>query len=180
MTRRQLLLRGGVATGAIVIAGLVLRVAKRFGEPKAPGLAALTATEVEILSAFSTAALPGGEMPAADPAFMVRYIDDYLAHSDDEVRLLFRALLHVIEEQSLIFSFSRFSQRSAADRLREIQAWERTPVYLKRAAFQSMKMIVGMAYFEQPGSLDAVGWYVGCAPPHLEHKSKERFSHGTS
>lgn len=180
LTRRELFVRGGLALGGVVVFGLVLRVAKVFGESPAPGRRVLTAREVKILGAFVTAALPGGEMPAADVGFIAAYLDDFLAHTDEEVRLLVRAMLHVVEDQSMLTSFRRFSERSAEERLREIRAWEQTPIFLKRTAFQSMKAIIGMAYFEQPGALDAVGWYVGCAPPHLKHKSKERFSHGTS
>jgi hypothetical protein len=180
-TRRQLLVRGALAGGAIIVAGTIIRVASLFDQAPAEGRKVLSEREVVILGAFVEAALPGDdEMPAADRGHMVKFIDDYLAQADHDIRLLFKSMLQVMEEHSLLSHFSRFSSRSIADRAKEIRAWEITPIYLKRAAFSSVKMVVGMAYFEQPNVSEAIGWYVGCAPPHLIHKSKERLIGGTS
>lgn len=188
LSRRQLLVRGALAGGAIVVAGFVVRVAQRFGEGAAAGRKVLSAREERTLSALITAMLPGEDsaafdpMPAGDPVFILDYVDDFLAGSDPDVRLLFKSTLHVVEEQALLTRFGRFSSLDLATRQAEVRAWELTPTYLKRAAFQSVKMMIAVAYFEQPGPADVVGWYVGCAPPHLQHKSKERLARvrGTS
>lgn len=187
LTRRQLFVRGALAAGGVVVAGLVVRIAQLFGEGAAPGRRVISAREERTLVALITALLPGedprpGEdaMPPGDPVFILPYIDSYLAGSDPDVRLLFKSTVQVVEEQSLLTRLSRFSSLDLASRQAEVRAWELTPGYLKRSVFQSVKMMIAMAYFEQPGPAEAVGWYVGCAPPHLVHKSKARLMKGTS
>lgn len=121
--------------------------------------------------------LPGGDgMPAGDTAFIVPWVDGFLKHSASDVRILFRSMLHVVENQSLLLHLGRFSKRTLEERTRDLRAYELAPQYLERKAFQSVKLVVGLAYFEQPGTLDAVGFFVGCAPDHLRHLSKERLS----
>lgn len=191
LTRRQLFVRGALAAGGLVVAGFVVRVAQLFGEGAAPGRKVLSAREERTMIALITAMLPGegdahaaakadDAMPPGDPVFILPYVDDYLAGSDPDVRLLFKSTVQVVEEQSLLTRLGRFSSLDLATRQAEVRAWELTPTYLKRAAFQSVKMMIAMAYFEQPGPSDVVGWYVGCAPPHLVHKSKDRLVKGTS
>jgi hypothetical protein len=186
LTRRQLLVRGGLTTGALIVGAWVVRAASLFNQRPAGGRQVLSSREVAILGSLIEAALPGdGDMPPGDVAFITAYVDDFLAHGDPDGRLLFKTVLQVMEEQSLLTRFSRFTSLSLASRIDEIRAWELTPVYLKNAAFQSVKLVIGMGYFEQPSArgpspADAIGWYVGCAPPHMIHKSKDRFSSGTT
>lgn len=175
LTRRQLLLRGALATGGLLVAGFMVRVGLLFGESPARGRRVLSARETKTLAALIDVALPGGDgMPRGDVEFITHYVDEYLAGSDPDVRLLFKATIQVVEEQPLVTRLSRFTSLPPELQLAEVKAWEHTPTYLKRTAFQSVKMMIGMAYFEQPGPSEAVGWYVGCAPPHLMHKSKHR------
>lgn len=177
LTRRQLLVRGGLAAGGLMIAGFVIRAATLFNQKPAPDRRVLSSREVGILAALIEAVFPGdSESPAGDPVFMTTYIDDYLAQTDGDVRLLFKSLLQVIEE----LSFPSFSRLSLADRFAVVRAWEVTPIFLRRAAFASMKLVLGMGYFAQPGVSESIGWYVGCAPPHLIDKSRDRVIHGTS
>ncbi len=189
LTRRQLFVRGALATGGLVVAGFVVRVAQLLGEGAAPGRKVLSAREERTLTALIGAMLPGeggaagaghDAMPPGDPTFILPYVDDYLAGSDPDLRLLFKSTVQVVEEQSLLTRLGRFSSLELAAQQAEVRAWELTPTYLKRAAFQSVKMMIAMAYFEQPGPADVIGWYVGCAPPHLVHKSKDRLVRGTS
>jgi len=181
LTRRQLLLRGALATGGLMVAGFMVRVGLLFGESPGRGRRVLSPREIATLAALIKVALPGGDdMPPGDVEFITHYVDDYLAGSDPDVRLLFKATIQVVEEAPLLTRFSRFTSLPPDLQLAEVKVWEHTPTYLKRTAFQSVKMMIGMAYFEQPGPSDAVGWYVGCAPPHLLHKSKNRLREGAS
>lgn len=181
LTRRQLLIRGGLAAGGLMVAGYLIRAATLFNQSAAAGRAVLSEKEIAVVTAMIEAMFPGdGESPAGDPKFMIAYIDDYLAHTDGDVRLLFKSLLHVIEEESALLSFRRFSKMSLAQRIQEIRAWEVTPIFLKRAAFSSVKLVLGMGYFAQPGASESIGWYVGCAPPHLQHKSRDRLISGNT
>lgn len=173
-TRRQLIIRGSVACGGLFISSLALRTSDFLHRAPAPGRATLSRREEVILTAVVGACFPGGDMPKADPVFMLDWIDRWLKNAAEDVALVFRSMLHVIDDYSLLSSLSRFSGRSLEARMRELRAWELTPDYYRRSAFSSLKLIVGMAYFEQPGVNDAIGWYVGCAPDHIKEKSKYR------
>lgn len=194
LTRRQLFVRGALLTGGLVVAGVLVRVAQLLGEGAAPGRKVVSTREERTIVALIEAMLPGevsladgeaapasGElMPPGDVVFILGYLDDFLAGSDPDVRLLFKSTVQLVEEQARLTQLAPFSSLSLAARQAEVRAWEQTPTYLKRSAFQSVKAVIAMAYFEQPEAAQAVGWYVGCAPPHLIHKSQARLHKGTS
>lgn len=168
LTRRQLLVRGAFATGGLMIGGAVLRFGALLKEAPKPGLRVFSAKEVEILEAVLLTFFPGAAgMPPADLEFMVPRIDGFLAQNDPDSRLLFKTLLHVIEDQALLFRLSRFTRCSPEARAAEIRAWELTPIYVKKAAFKSFKVVVASYYAEQPDARKAMGWYLGCRPAHL-------------
>lgn len=188
LTRRQLFVRGALLTGGLVVAGVLVRVAQLLGEGAAPGRKVVSTREERTLVALIEAMLPGeaplasGEaaMPLGDVVFILGYLDDFLAGSDPDLRLLFKSTVQLVEEQARLTQLAPFSSLSLSARQAEVRAWEQTPTYLKRSAFQSVKAVIAMAYFEQPEAAQAVGWYVGCAPPHLIHKSQARLHKGTS
>jgi hypothetical protein len=168
LTRRQLFVRGAVAAGGLMITGAVLRYAWFLEAAPRAGLRMLTAREVEILKSVLLAFFPGAEgMPPADLDFLVPKIDAFLAHNDPEARSLFRAMLHVIDDHARFFHLSRFVDLSPEAQAAEVRAWELTPIYLKKAAFRSVKLIIGMHYMDQPDVRPAMGWYLGCSPSHL-------------
>lgn len=172
LTRRQLITRGILASGVLVIGGLSLRYGPLFFASPKPGLKILTEREHTIVLALLEALFPkGSDMPEADPIFLIRELDEHLAASHPDMRLLFRAMLHVVEDHSLLFHLSRFSRLPLEDRIAEVRAWETTPIYTKRMGFTSLKFLIGMFYFEQPNVREAMGFYLGCSPAHLtEHK----------
>src|SRR5262245_36219490 len=103
LTRRQLIARGVVASGALVIGGISVRYGSLLiGTPHA-GLEVLTDKEHAVLIALLGALFPkGSEMPEADVDFVVPRLDAWLAHTDSDARLLFRAMMHAIEDQSAV------------------------------------------------------------------------------
>lgn len=168
LTRRQLFVRGAFAAGGLMIGGAVLRFGLLLKEAPKAGLLVFSEKEVEILEAVLGAFFPGAEgMPPADLDYMVPRIDAFLAQNDPDSRLLFKTLLHVIEEQALLFRFSRFTRCSPPVQAEEIRAWELTPIYVKKAAFKSFKVVIASYYAEQPDAREAMGWYLGCQPAHL-------------
>jgi hypothetical protein len=174
LSRRQLLVRGLVATGGILIGGVLVRYGTVFVGDPGPGRLALTEGEERIARALLDTLFPeGADMPRADPDFVLPKLDHFLAHTDSEARFLFRAMLHVIEDHALISHFKRFTSCSLEERAAEIAVWERTPLYLKSMAFKSVKLFIGIAYFEQPDVRKALGWYIGCAPAHLEAAERD-------
>ncbi len=173
LTRRQLLVRAAVASGALTFAGALVKFASYLKHDPANGRQVLTAREEVILRAVLLAMFPGAHgMPIADVDTIVPKIDDHLAHSDPDARLLTRSVLHVIEEQAIVFQGGRFTNLDAETQAAVIREWELTSVYVKKLAFRSLKLLCGMMYAEQPEARAAMGWYLGCAPAHLSHLGK--------
>lgn len=168
LTRRQLITRGALAAVGVVFGGSALRIWGYIRAHSAPGLSVLSPREVRVLRHLLTAFFPGGEgMPKANTDVLIPNIDEHLSQADEDARLLFRSMLHVVEDQSLLFHGARFSALSAQAQMEEVRAWELTPVYLKRKSFQSLKFVSAMFYAEQEDVRAAIGWYLGCAPVHL-------------
>ena len=168
LSRRQLFVRGALATGGLMMAGIVGRFAWLLDASPKSGLTVFSEKEVDILSAILLALFPGGAgMPAADVDEIVPKLDHFLAHNDPDTRILFKSMLHVIEDHSLAFRLCRFTHCSPDVQAEEMAAWELTPTYLKRSAFRSLKLLAGVFYFEQESAREAMGWYLGCSPSHL-------------
>jgi hypothetical protein len=169
------LLRGALATGGLVVATAVVRFASLLGENAALGRRCLTEREEQVLRSLIEALFPkGGDMPAGDPEFIVPRVDAWVGRTDSEARLLFRAMLHVIEDQAVLHRLSRFSKCSLEERILEVRAWERTSIYKKRMVFSSVKMFIGLQYFDQPGVHESIGFYLGCHPEQVEAPSRAR------
>lgn len=167
-TRRQLLTRGVLATSGIAFGSLVLRYVSLARSRPAPGRLVLSEDDEAMTRALLSAMFPkGAELPPADASFILPRIDRYLAGADSEIRLLYRAMLRAIEDQSIFFHLRRFTRLSPQAQASEVRAWELTPIYLKGMAFKSTKLVIGMAYFEQPDVREAMGWYLGCSPVQL-------------
>lgn len=173
LTRRQLLIRSAVAAGALSLAGAVIRFASLLRHDPASDRAVLTAREEAILGAVLATLFPGAHgMPPADVPSIVPKVDAHLARSDPDARLLTRTVLHVIEEQAAVFQGARFTNLSPDARADALREWELSGVYVKKMAFRSLKLLCGMMYAEQPETRKAMGWYLGCAPSHLDHLSQ--------
>ena len=174
LTRRQLFVRGALATAGLALSGLILRFVDQLRDHPRPGLVALSDREAEILARLLTVFFPGAEgMPRADPAVLLPQIDAFVARTDPDARFLFRALLHVVEDQCLVQHGTRFTRATDELCLAEIRAWELTPIYTKRSAFKSLKLFSAMAYMEQPETRAVMGWRLGCSPQHLRHLAPE-------
>jgi hypothetical protein len=168
LTRRQLFVRGAFAAGVLLIGGAVMRYAWFLKSAPRAGLQSLSAREAQILETLLLTFFPGAEgMPPADLEFLLPRIDAFLTHNDPDTRSLFRAMLHVIDDHARAFHFSRFVELEPEVRAREVRDWELTPIYLKKAAFRSLKFVIGMHYTEQPDVREAMGYYLGCSPSHL-------------
>jgi hypothetical protein len=175
LTRRQLITRGLVASGALVVGGISVRYGPIFFQEPMTGLSVLTRKEHDIIISLLEVFFPKeGDMPPADEHFIIPRLDQHLADTHRDMRLLFRAMLHTIEDHAAVMRFSRFTKLSREERTAEVRAWETTPLYLKRMGFSSVKFLIGMFYFEQPDVREAMGFYLGCSPDHLDTAKKDR------
>jgi hypothetical protein len=169
LTRRQLITRGLLASGALVVGGISVRYGPAFFSSPRPGLKVLTEKEHAIVIALLEAFFPkGSDMPEADLAYVIPNLDRHLTETHADMRLLFRAMLHVVEDHPLLFRFSRFTRLPLAERIEEVRAWETTPLYYKRIGFRSLKFLASIFYFEQPNVREAMGFYIGCQPAQLD------------
>lgn len=174
LSRRTLLFRGVLATVGLSLSGLFIKYAAQLGRGPAPGRQALSEREARVAAALFATCFPGGgRLPAVDVDAALDGLDAFLYRTDPDQRILFRAMMHVVEDQCLLFRGRFFSAATASVRLAEVRAWETTPIYTKRTAFTSVKILIGMQYAEQDSVRRAIGWYVGCAPAHIRHLSKE-------
>ncbi len=174
LNRRQLLFRGAIATGAIVVAGFAIRLADLFNQPPAKHRKVLSEREVLILTAIVEAIFPGGDMPPGDPELINNYVDQWLSQSTRDLRLFFKSMMHVVEDQALLLTGTRFSQHSLAKRMELVREWERTKTLLRKKAFTGVKFTIALGYMEQPKVAKAMGWYVGCSPQHLMESGRTK------
>lgn len=161
ITRRQLLVCLGIGGTAAALGAFGYRLLS-WGAP-APGLAALTSVEVGTVVALCEVLLPGeGPVPAALAIGLPARFDRLLAEADREPARLVKLLLRAFEYGSL--PAGRFSHLSLGRRRAEVAAWERSRLALRRRGLSTLKLLIGMPYFEDERVRAAMGWHVGCEP----------------
>ena len=106
--------------------------------------------DAAVFQAAAEATFPaGGEVsPSYSEARVVEYCDDYIGWLSPSQRILIRLLLVLFEHATLVFmpSFRRMSSLSVEDRVKYLDGWDQSPIYLRRMAFQSLRAILCMAY----------------------------------
>ena len=158
-TRRQVLIGGTLATGVLAVgAGIYL-------PGPAAGRSVLSTGELAVVGALAVVMFPPGyalgidadqaDIPHRVDALLVDTIDPTMARS-------FRYLLRGIEWGTVALAGSRFT-RCSLEKRRELMArWDRPGSWVGRVTGASVRAVLGMAYFNHPDVLDAVGWRVGC------------------
>lgn len=110
----------------------------------------LSRIDAAVLRAAAEATFPkGGEVtPSYADARVVEYCDEYIMWLPASQRVLIRLLLVLFEHATLFFGPSRrrMSALSFDDRVKYLDNWDQSPVYLRRMAFQSLRAILCMAY----------------------------------
>jgi hypothetical protein len=74
----------------------------------------------------------------------------------------FRYVLRSLEWGTLASRGHLFSHLSAAERVEVLEAWADPAVFTRRIAHDSLKAILGMAYFAHPQVLAHMGWRATC------------------
>ena len=110
----------------------------------------LSRMDAAVFKAAAEATFPaGGEVsPSYSEARVVEYCDDYIGWLSPSQRILIRLLLVLFEHSTLLFvpSLRRMSSLSVEDRIKYLDGWDQSPLYLRRMAFQSLRAILCMAY----------------------------------
>lgn len=160
ISRRKLLwggVAGGVGLGAAGTLGL------RLGAP-APGALVLTAEEWAVVEAVAEVMFPGAPFPVDGVQAGVARETDRLLHAlmDGPRRAAFRYVLRTLEWGTLASRGRRFTALPPAERKEVLETWSSPEVLARRVAGDSLRAVLGMAYFAHPEVIAAMGWRTGC------------------
>ena len=159
LVSRRRLLQAGLAFGAASAFGAGLRL-----DGPAVDARILSPEEMAIVRAVAEAMFPGWPMPLDGVAAGVaEEVDRVVADMMVEPHASgFRYVLRALEWGTLASRGMRFSQLTVEDRTEVLDAWSDPVVLPRRVAHDSLKLILGMAYFNHPVVLDHIGWRATC------------------
>lgn len=158
ITRRSLLF-GGVGGLALVAGFWTLSL-----DSPAPGARLLSSSELRVVQALAEALFPEGPFPVggleADIAHAVdRILADVLEESQATA---FRYVLRTLDWGTAASRGTRFTDLPVEARREVLGTWREPDVLARRVAADSIKALLGMAYFRHPVVLEHIGWRVGC------------------
>jgi hypothetical protein len=159
VSRRQWL-QAGLAFAAAIAFGAGLRL-----DAPATGALVLSAEEIDVVRALAAVMFPGDPFPvdglqAGVAEEVDRIVGDLLV---EPAASGFRYVLRAVEWGTLASRGARFSQLPADDRRDVLDAWADPTVLPRRVAWDSIRLVLGMAYFRHPQVLDRIGWRSSCA-----------------
>lgn len=160
LTRRILLITAA-ATGALAAAGFELVQLP----PVAPGSWALSEGELESVTALGEAMFPpGNPLGVSGPDVGIAHRVDHLIGQDldPEIRDLFRYLLKALDEGTLLSRGQRFGALSLEDRRSVLAHWEDNDLLPRRALYDGLRLVMGMAFFNTSEVNAAIGWKASC------------------
>lgn len=160
ISRRAVLAGGGSLLAASTVGGVWTAAPKNAAE----GMQALSALECEVVAALADAFFPGVHFPlsgtqAGVPAAVDRIVAEVLepVHAQG-----FRAILRALEWGTVASRGRRFTGLTRSEQLDVLETWTEPTVLPRRVAGDSLKAVLGMAYFAHPDIQAAMGWRVGC------------------
>ena len=162
VTRRSLL-RAGFLLAAGVGAGSFIWLR----DPE-EGFRWLSPGEVRIIAAVAEVLFPPGNPVGPDhtEVAVAREADRLLdTNVDPEKRDAFRYLLRTLEIGTLVSRGVVFSEASAEMRAAVLEIWGQHDPFPRRIALDSLKPVIGMPYFSDPGVLAAMGYGDLCKVP---------------
>ena len=160
VTRRRIVL-GGTAVGVATVAGGAF--ALRLAAPAA-GARSRSAAERETVRAIGEVLFPAGVFPidGAHPA-VVAEVDRIVGDMLDSLRARgFRYVLRTLEFATVASRGARFSRLDIDHRRQVLSAWADPGVLVRRVSWDSIRVILGMAFFVQPEVADAMEWRALC------------------
>ncbi len=130
----------------------------------AEGCRTLSPTELQVIEAVAVVLFPGGPFPLdGAQAGVAAEVDTILSDMFHPLHARgFRALVLALEEGTLASRGTRFSRLPVADRADVLRTWSNPSVFHRRLAGDAFRLVLGMAYFQHPAILAAIGWKPGC------------------
>lgn len=160
VTRRRVVLAGAALGGAGLVGGAV---GLHLDAP-APGARALSLAELGTVRAVGEVLFPAGVFPidGGHPAVLAE-VDRVVADTLDALRgRLFRYVLRTLEYGTVATRGARFSALDVETRREVFERWADPHVLVRRVSWDSVRVILGMAFFVQPEVADAMGWRALC------------------
>ncbi|EYF00827.1 hypothetical protein [Chondromyces apiculatus] len=124
-------------------------------------LRVLTPKEQAIVSACADALFPPeGPIPVSGTeAGLVTYMDAYLQRAPSESRLLIRLLFQLVEHGPWLWGPRRvrFTRLLPEEQRVALERMAASPIYFRRVAFVSLRLMLTMGYFAHAGVQRAIG-----------------------
>lgn len=135
---------GTVAAGATVV--------RWYDRPVDAPLRALSAEEHAFAQALGEAWMPPGGEPAISgaEARVGDFLDEVVAAMAPQQGKLFRLLLHLLDEETLVTDLSRFQHLPLARRTEVLSGWMNSGWYAQRQAVAAVLALVAFGYTEHP------------------------------
>lgn len=137
-----------------------------LGYPASPvGVKALAARELATVRAAARVIFPaGGAIEASgDSARVGQHTDRFVHAQNSSNRVLMHLLFFAVEHGTLVFPshgpgrFRRFSDLRSDQQLAYLEGWRQSERPERRLVFMSLRAIVTMGYFADPGVLRSLG-----------------------
>lgn len=162
VTRRRLML-GGVALGVAAAGGFLATQVPL--EPAAPGRAVLSDADAVLITALGQCIFPVGnpigvDWDQVDGTALVDHVLDFTL--SDQAVAPFRHSLRGLDWAARMGHGAPLVDLSPGDRLELLLAWSVPTATARRLAVDGVKAVLGLAFFNHPQVLDAVGFNSRC------------------
>ncbi len=163
VSRRSLLL--AAATAAVVGGGVAV---VRLGPP-AEGLRVLSAREVQIVEALARVLFPPGIFPVhGGDGGTAPQVDLLLADIfPSQAVTPFRYVLRAIQMGTLLARGRHFHELSVEEAQEVVSIWAGDDPLPRRLASDSVKLVLGTAFFRRPEVKAAIGFRAECLAPFV-------------
>lgn len=134
----------------------------------------LSSREWATIAAAADATFPeGGALaPSGREAGVPEHVDRFVAAQQPSTRILMKLLFLLVEQATLLFPAPgpggrrRFSALSREQRVRVLEDWRSSPLFVRRLVFTSLRAILTMGYLADA----EVMRLLGLAPPEIERR----------
>lgn len=159
-SRRALLFSGTAAAGLTAV-GVPVSVLP----PASPGFLLLSPGEVALVSAIGEAFFPPGSAlgVASADVDLPLLVDTLLAEElDPAVQPVFRYLLRAVDAGTFASRGASFASLPLEDRRMVLDNWADNAIFPRRVAYDALKSVIGMAFFNAPAVVERIGWSPSC------------------
>ena len=159
--------RRAVVTSAAALAALaVLGLQEATLPSPGPDAQVLSPAEAHLVACLGVALFPVGnplgvsgadvDLPAA--------VDELLGNTlDHEIQLVFRYFLRALDQGTRVARGMGFGSLPEAARREVLATWSDNAVLPRRMMHDLFRLVMGMAFFNEPAVVAAVGWRAECS-----------------